>query len=91
MYIFEGVALLLAAVVLYAWAYGMHHRPVSPGWAKGQLFASVVSLILVTLAPLGAGLIAIGLMQPLDTLQIVGLAILVVSPFALNYMLKRVR
>ena len=47
MYIFEGVALLLAAVVLYAWAYGMHHRPVSPGWAKGQLFASVVSLILV--------------------------------------------
>lgn len=91
MYIFEGVALLLAAVVLYAWAYGMHHRPVSPGWAKGQLFASVISMILVTLAPLGAGLIVVGLMQPLDSLQIAGLAILVASPFALKYMLRRVR
>jgi drug/metabolite transporter (DMT)-like permease len=91
MYIFEGVGLLLAAVVVYAWAYAMHNRPVSPSWAKRQLFASVVSLILVTLAPLGAGLIVAGLMQPLDGVQVAGLALLAVSPFILRYAIRATR
>lgn len=91
MYIFEGVGLLLVAVVLYAWAYALHNRPVSPAWARHQLFASVVSLILVTLAPLGAGLIAVGLMQPLDGVQIAGLALLALSPFVLRYAIRTIR
>ncbi|SDY36537.1 hypothetical protein [Citreimonas salinaria] len=91
MYIYEGVGLLLVALVLYGWAYRLHHRPASPGWAKGQPFASAVGLVLVLIAPVGAGLLTFGLMQPLNGLQMTGLAVLIASPFALHCALRRIR
>ena len=61
MHLLEGVAAVLLSVCIYAWAYGKHHGPNAPGWAKGQLFASLVSLFLVAFFPLGTGFVALGL------------------------------
>ena len=58
-----GAAALLAGVLLYAWAYGKHHGVNAPGWAKTQLFASSISLIVTGFAPVGIGYIVAGLIN----------------------------
>ncbi|SDC47714.1 hypothetical protein [Ruegeria marina] len=75
MQILVGVAGLSLAVLVYAWAYGLAHDPMGPKWAKGQLFASVASLVSTSLAPVGAGFLAAGLLWPDDLGITPGLAI----------------
>ena len=58
-----GAAAVLAGVLLYAWAYGKHHGVNAPGWAKTQLFASSISLIVTGFAPVGIGYIVAGLIN----------------------------
>ena len=77
MHLLEGVAAVLLSVCIYAWAYGKHHGPNAPGWAKGQLFASLVSLFLVAFFPLGTGFVALGLTEPMTPAGWAGLVALV--------------
>jgi hypothetical protein len=60
MMLLAGIGAIAAAALLYAWAYAQHHRPGAPTWAKGQFFASTISLVVVLLAPLGVGFIIAG-------------------------------
>ena len=83
MHILEGVAVLFAAIVLYAWANALHHRETAPQWARRQVFASGVGLMLVCLAPAGAGLVTYGLAEPMTPASWVGVAGLAVAPVAL--------
>ena len=83
MHLLEGVAAVLLSVCIYAWAYGKHHGPNAPGWAKGQLFASLVSLFLVAFFPLGTGFVALGLTEPMTPAGWAGLVALVVMPFVI--------
>ncbi|WGW05052.1 hypothetical protein [Tropicibacter oceani] len=52
----------------------MTRRAAAPGWAKNQMFASTVSLALVGLAPLGVGLVALGLTEPMTLASYAGIA-----------------
>ncbi|AAV93759.1 hypothetical protein SPO0441 [Ruegeria pomeroyi DSS-3] len=70
MQILVGIAGLSLAVLIYAWAYGRAHDPAAPAWARGQLFASVASLVATSLAPIGAGYLTAGLLWP-DGLSLV--------------------
>ncbi|WP_323771648.1 hypothetical protein [Antarctobacter sp.] len=83
MHILEGVAALLAAIGLYVWASGLHHRQTAPRWARGQLFASGIGLLLVCIAPAAAGLITFGLGEPMTSASWVGVVGLALAPVAL--------
>lgn len=83
MHILEGVAALLAAIGLYVWANALHHRETAPTWARRQVFASGVGLVLVCLAPFGAGLVTYGLGEPMTPASWVGLAGLGLAPVVL--------
>ncbi|MFZ5963319.1 hypothetical protein ACOXXX_10235 [Thalassococcus sp. BH17M4-6] len=83
MHLLEGVAAILVSVCIYAWAYGKHHGPGAPGWAKGQLFASLISVLLVALFPVGAGFVALGLTEAMTPASWAGLVALAVLPVAI--------
>ncbi|WP_417207328.1 hypothetical protein [Antarctobacter sp.] len=83
MHILEGVAALLAAIGLYVWASALHHSARAPRWARGQLFASGVGLLLVCIAPAAAGLVTYGLGEPMTTASWVGVVGLGLAPLAL--------
>lgn len=88
MYLLEGVIAILAAIGLYGWAYAYNHRPDAPLWARGQFFASVMSLILVCITPIGAGLVAKGFEEPMTTLSWAGVALLAIVPVGLWRVLR---
>lgn len=83
MYLLEGVIALFAATAFYTISAYLHHRPTSAPWLRGQLFASVVGMTLVGFVPLGVGLIAYGLGQPMTTASWVGVGGLALLPLAL--------
>ncbi len=83
MYILEGAATLLAAIAVYLWAEGLHHRKTAPNWARGQLFASIVGLAMVALVPTAAGLLTYGLGQPMTQIGWLGIAALGLAPLML--------
>ena len=91
MYLFEGVVAILGATVLYGWAYGLTHGPHAPGWARSQLFASVVSLVLVCIVPIGAGLVALGLSEPFGPVSWAGLGLLALAPVLLWLRMRQLR
>ena len=84
-----GVAAIAASVLLYAWAFGLSRDPRTPRWAHGQLFASTVSLVLVGLVPVGAGLVSMGLMGPDDMMDYAGLVEAVVLAAVLWVLVPR--
>ncbi|MBS0125474.1 hypothetical protein [Thetidibacter halocola] len=83
MYILGGVVAILLAAVIYGAAYTLYHRQTSPQWARGQLFASVASLLMVGLGPVGAGFIVLGLSEPITPASWAGIACLVAVPLLL--------
>lgn len=91
MFLMEGAVAILLSAVVYGWAYRYNRSPAAPGWARGQLFASVVSLVLVCSVPLGAGLIALGLSAPLTAMGWAGLALMLAAPLVLWGVLRSAR
>ncbi|ASP18979.1 hypothetical protein ANTHELSMS3_00254 [Antarctobacter heliothermus] len=83
MYILEGAVVIVAAVALYVWARALHHRETAPNWARRQVFASAVGLVLVCVAPAGVGLLTYGLGQPMTRTSWIGVAGLAVAPAVL--------
>ena len=88
MHLLEGVVAILLGIGLYGWAYSMNHSATAPQWARGQLFASAATLALVCIAPLGAGLVTLGLGEPLTTAGWIGLAGLALAPLGLWRVLR---
>lgn len=71
-----GAAALVSSALGYAWALGLSRSETAPAWAHRQLFATVISLIIVALIPTGVGFVAYGFGKPFDTLSWIGLAVL---------------
>lgn len=63
MHLWEGVAGILMSVLLYAWASGVHHGPNGPVWARTQLFATLIGVVLVVAVPLAVGVMALGVTE----------------------------
>ena len=88
MHLLEGALAILAGIGLYGLAYGWHHRADGPRWTQSQLFASSVSLVLCAVVPVGAGLVALGLGEPMDPMAWAGVAALAVSSLLLWRVLR---
>lgn len=91
MFLLEGVIVLFAAIAFYSFSAFLHHRPTSPAWLRGQLFASVVGMSLVGIIPAGVGLVTYGLGEPMTTASRIGLVGLALLPFALVPLVRAVR
>ncbi|SPF78251.1 hypothetical protein [Pseudoprimorskyibacter insulae] len=79
----------LAAVLLYAWAYGVFNSPNPPKWAKSEALASTVALVFTCLTPLGIGFFFRGILGNIAGQSVFGWASIAVAAVVIYMVVPR--
>ncbi len=64
----SGVSCLAAGLLVYAFGYGAHRRPVPSRWTRLPGATMAVCLVAIYLVPVGLGLIGLAAVHPLEEL-----------------------
>ena len=62
-----GVVICAAAVVIYAWAFEQHRRPVPARWTRISGLSSLLVIFVVMLMPAGIGALGLAVIDPAKT------------------------
>jgi hypothetical protein len=92
MHLLLGSATLSATLLLFAWAYASHRRPVPARWTRSNALSVAVTVLCVQMLPIGPGFLAAGMLDPATTLHDLGplvLAGIVAGPILVWLMFGR--
>ena len=67
-----GVVVSAITVVLFAWGYAQHRRPVPAGWTRHGFLSSALVILLVSLLPAAVGALVVAFIDPSRTLSSLG-------------------